>query len=167
MIANRRMAVSERSAVGRAIAVGYVAGSIPAVPMVGIFYAKWGVSMYLEFVYVGYSTKQCVEFIDGIEEKLKAHDKNFEYDKEHLVIKAELFKCSALPIYSGCLSCLGMENAEYICKETVRPKNYFPSPEECLKIKAILKYVSARFRKTPKEKTEKELVELIDTLIEV
>lgn len=33
MIANRRMAVSERSAVGRAIAVGYVAGSIPAVPM--------------------------------------------------------------------------------------------------------------------------------------
>ncbi len=135
--------------------------------MVGIFYAKWGVSMYFEFVYVGYSTKQCVEFLDEIKEKLKAHDKNFEYDKEHLVIKAELFKCSSLPIYSSCLSCLGMENAEYICKETVRPKNYFPSPEECLKIKAILEYVSTRFRKTPKEKTEKELEELIDTLIEV
>lgn len=135
--------------------------------MAGVFYAKWGVNMYFEFVYVGYSTKQCVEFLDGIEEKLKAHDKNFEYDKEHLVIKAELFKCSALPIYSGRLSCLGMENAEYICKETARPKNYFPSPEECLKIKAILEYVFTRFRKTPKEKTEKELVDLIDTLIEV
>lgn len=78
-------------------------------PVPLFIYAKWGVSMYFEFVYVGYSTKQCVEFIDGIEEKLKAHDKNFEYDKEHLVIKAELFKCSALPIDSGCLSCLGME----------------------------------------------------------
>ena len=62
--------------------------------------------MYLEFVYVGYSTKQCIEFLESIEEKLRAHDKNFEYDKEHLVIKAELFKCSALPIYSGRLSCL-------------------------------------------------------------
>lgn len=135
--------------------------------MVGIFYAKWGVSMYFEFVYVGYSTKQCVEFLNGIEEKLKAHDKDFEYDKEHLVINDELFKCSALPIYAGRFSCLGMENAEYICKETARPKDFTPSPEECLKIKAILEYVSTRFRKTPKEKTEKELTELIDTLIEV
>lgn len=135
--------------------------------MVGIFFAKRDVSMYFEFVYVGYSTKQCVEFIDGIEEKLKAHDKDFEYDKEHLVIKAELFKCSALPIYAGRLSCLGMENAEYICKETARPKDFTPRLEECLKIKAILEYVSTRFRKTPKEKTEKELEELIDTLIEV
>ena len=123
--------------------------------------------MFFEFVYVGYSTKQCVEFLDGIEEKLKAHNKEFEYDKEHLLIKAELFKCSALPIYAGCLSCLGMENADYICKETARPKDFIPSPEECLKIKAILEYVSTRFRKTPKEKTEKELAELIDTLIEV
>lgn len=131
------------------------------------FYAKWGVSMYFEFVYVGYSTKQCVEFLDGIEEKLKAHDKDFEYDKEHLVIKAELFKCSALPIYFSRSSCLGMENTDYICKETARPKDFIPSPEACLKIKAILEYVSTRFRKTPKEKTEKELAELIDTLIEV
>lgn len=123
--------------------------------------------MYLEFVYVGYSTKQCIKFLESIEEKLKAHDNDFEYDKEHLVINAELFKCSALPIYSGRLSCLGMENAEYICKETARPKDFIPSPEECLKIKAILEYVSTRFRKTPKEKTEKELAELIDTLIEV
>ena len=123
--------------------------------------------MFFEFVYIGYSTKQCVEFLNGIEEKLKAHNKRFEYDKEHLVVNAELFKCSALPIYAGRLSCLGMENAEYICKETARPKNYFPSPEECLKIKAILEYVSTRFRKTPKEKTEKELTELIDILIEV
>lgn len=123
--------------------------------------------MYFEFVYVGYSTKQCVEFLDGIEEKLKAHDKDFEYDKEHLVIKAELFKCSALPIYFGRSSCLGMENTDYICKETARPKDRIPCPEECLKIKAILEYVSTRFRKTTKEKTEKELTELIDTLIEV
>ena len=123
--------------------------------------------MYFEFVYVGYSTKQCVEFLESIGEKLRAHDKDFEYDKEHLVIKAEVFKCSALPIYSGLLSCLGMENAEYICKETARPKDFIPSPEECLKIKAILEYVSTRFRKTPKEKTEKELEELIDTLIGV
>lgn len=123
--------------------------------------------MYFEFVYVGYSTKQCVEFLKSIGEKLKAHNKQFEYDKEHLVIKAEVFKCSVLPIYSGCLSCLGMENADYICKETARPKDFIPSPEECLKIKAILEYVSTRFRKTPKEKTEKELAELIDTLIEV
>ena len=83
------------------------------------------------------------------------------------MIKAELFKCSALPIYSGRLSCLGMENAEYICKETARPNDYIPCPEECLNIKAILEYVSTRFRKTPKEKTEKELEELIDVLIEV
>lgn len=123
--------------------------------------------MYFEIVYVGYSTKQCVEFLKSIGEKLKAHNKQFEYDKEHLVIKAEVFKCSALPIYSGLLSCLGMENAEYICKETTRPKDFIPSPEECLKIKAILEYASTRFRKTPKEKTEKELVELIDILIEV
>ena len=123
--------------------------------------------MYFEFVYVGYSTKQCVEFVNGIAEKLKTHNKQFEYDKEHLVIKNELFKCSALPIYSGLLSCLGMENAEYICKETARPKDRIPCPEECLKIKAILEYVSTRFRKTPKEKTEKELEELIDILIEV
>lgn len=70
-------------------------------------------------------------------------------------------------IYSGRLSCLGMENAEYICKETARPNDYIPCPGECLKIKAILEYVSTRFRKTPKEKTEKELEELIDVLIEV
>ena len=37
--------------------------------MVGIFYAKWGVSMYFEFVYVGYSTKQCVEFLDEIKDR--------------------------------------------------------------------------------------------------
>ena len=123
--------------------------------------------MYLEFVYVGYSTKQCVKFLNGIEEKLKTHDKNFEYDKEHLMIKTELFKCSTLPIYSGRLTCLGMENAGYICKETARPKDFIPSPEECLKIKAILEYVSTRFRKIPKEKTENELLELIDTLIDV
>ena len=123
--------------------------------------------MYFEFVYVGYSTKQCVEFLESIGEKLRAHDRDFKYDKEHLVVNAELFKCSALPIYAGRLSCLGMENAEYICKETARPKDFIPSPEECLKIKAILEYVSTRFRKTPKEKTEKELTELIDILIEV
>lgn len=123
--------------------------------------------MYFEIVYVGYSTKQCVEFLNGIEEKLKAHDKDFEYDKEHLVIKAELFKCSALPIYAGRLSCLGMENAEYICKETARPKDFTPSPEECLKINAILDYIQMGIRITPIEKTEKKLTELIDTLIEV
>lgn len=123
--------------------------------------------MYFEFVYVGCSTKQCIEFLESIEEKLKAHDKDFEYDKEHLVIKTELFKCSALPIHSGRLSCLGKENTDYICKETARPKDFIPSPGECLKIKAILEYVSTRFRKTPKEKTEKEFTELIDTLIEV
>lgn len=134
--------------------------------MVGIF-TQMGCEYVFEFVYVGYSTKQCIEFLESIEEKLKAHDKDFEYDKEHLVINAELFKCSALPIYSGRLSCLGMENAEYICKETARLKDYIPCPGECLKIKAILEYVSTRFRKTRKKKTEKELEELIDVLIEV
>lgn len=131
------------------------------------FYAKWGVSMYFEFVYVGYSTKQCIEFLESIEEKLKAHDKDFEYDKEHLVINAELFKCSALPIYSGRLSCLGMRNTDYICKETVYPNNRVLNPQEYLKIGDRLDYISTRFIKRPKEKTEKELGELIDTLIEV
>ena len=92
--------------------------------------------MYFEFVYVGYSTKQCVEFLNGIEEKLKTHYKRFEYDKEHLVIKADLFKCSALPIYAGRLSCLGMENADYICKETVYPNNRVLNPQEYLKMLA-------------------------------
>mgnify|MGYP004549434743 CR=1 FL=1 len=123
--------------------------------------------MYFEFVYVGYSTKQCVEFLNGIEEKLKAHNKWFEYDKEHLVIKTELFKCFALQIYSGCLSCLDMKNADYICKETVYPNNRVLSPQEYLKIGDRLDYISTRFIKKPKEKTEKELAELIDTLIEV
>lgn len=123
--------------------------------------------MYFEIVYVGYYTKQCVDFHNGIEEKLKAHDKDFEYDKEHLVIKAELFKCSALPIYAGRLSCLGMRNTDYICKETVYPNNRVLNPQEYLKMKARLDYISTRFIKRPKEKTEKELGELIDTLIEV
>ncbi len=123
--------------------------------------------MYFEFVYVGYSTKQCVEFLDGIEEKLKEHNKELEYDKAHLVIKTELFKCTALPIYLGLLSCLDMRNTDYICKETVYPNNRVLNPQEYLKIGDRLDYISTRFIKRPKEKTEKELGELIDTLIEV
>lgn len=123
--------------------------------------------MYFEFVYVGYTEKRCIDFINGIAGKLKEHGIKFEYDKRQLTVKTELFKCTALPIYSGRLSCLGMENTDYICKETARPKDFIPSPEECLKIKAILEYVSTRFRKNPKKKTEEELEELIDILIEV
>ena len=131
------------------------------------FYAKWGVVMYFEIVYVGYYTKQCVDFLNGIEEKLKAHDKDFEYNRNKLLIMCKSFKIRALPIYSGNLGCHGMENAQYICKETARPKDFTPSPEECLKINAILDYIQMGIRITPKEKTEKELGELIDTLIEV
>ena len=136
--------------------------------MVGTFFTqKWGAIMYCEFVYVGYSTKQCVEFLNGIEEKLKAHDKDFEYNRKNLLIMCKSFKIRGLPIYSGNLGCHGMENAQYICKETARPKDFTPSPEECLNINAILDYIQMGIRITPIEKSEKELVELIDTLIGV
>lgn len=123
--------------------------------------------MYFEIVYVGYYTKQCVDFLNGIEEKLKAHDKDFEYNRKKLLIMCKSFKIRALPIYSGNLGCHGMENAQYICKETARPKDFTSSPEECLKINAILDYIQMGIRITPIEKTEKKLTELIDTLIEV
>lgn len=89
------------------------------------FYVKWGAIMYCEFVYVGYQSKQCVEFLNGIEEKLKAHDKDFEYNRKNLLIICKSFKIRALPIYSGNLGCHGMENAQYICKETARPERFY------------------------------------------
>lgn len=121
--------------------------------------------MKITLVYVGYMCKQCVKFADGISEKLSKSKEEFTYDKQHLTIESKLFKLFALPIYSGNLNCLGMENAEYICQESVYPVDYKPSPEEHLKIQHILEFISTRFRNRPEEKTEKELEELIDSLI--
>lgn len=123
--------------------------------------------MFFEFVYVGYTEKRCIDFINGIAGKLKEHGKNFEYDKRQLMIKTELFKCTALPINFNYFYNLGIRNTDYICSETAYPKPFLPITQEHVRIADILEDISTRFIKRPKEKSEKELGELIDTLIEV
>lgn len=71
-----------------------------------------------------------------------------------------------MPIRKGTICNLGIENADYVVKGTAYP-NHKVSPKEYLQIRDILVYISTRFRKNPKEKSEKELEELIDVLIEV
>ena len=71
-----------------------------------------------------------------------------------------------MPIYAGAICNLGIENADYVVKDTAYP-NYKATPKEYLRISEVLKYISTQFRNNPKEKSEKELEELIDILIEV
>lgn len=122
--------------------------------------------MYFEFVYIGYSHKQCDFFIKEIAQKLRDKKINFKYDKQHFTIQCEKFRLVGVPIHAGTICNLGIENADYVVKDTAYP-NYKASPKEYLRISEVLKYISTRFRKNPKKKSEKELEELIDILIEV
>lgn len=122
--------------------------------------------MYFKFVYIGYSHKQCDFFVREIAQKLRDKEIDFKYDKQHFTIQCERFKLVGVPIYAGTICNLGIENADYFVTETAYP-NYKASPQEYLRIRDILAYISTRFRKKPKEKSEKELEELIDILIEV
>lgn len=122
--------------------------------------------MYFEFVYIGYSHKQCDFFIKEIAQKLRDKKINFKYDKQHFTIQCEKFRLVGVPIYAGSICNLGIENADYVVEESAY-SNYKASPKEYLLISEVLDYISTRFRNKPKEKTEKELNELIDILIEV
>lgn len=121
--------------------------------------------MYFEFVYIGYSHKQCDWFIREIAQKLRDKNINFKYDKQHFIIQCERFRLVGVPIYAGTICNLGLENADYVVKNTAYP-NYKASQQEYLRISDVLDYISTRFRKNPKEKSEKELEELIDILID-
>ena len=122
--------------------------------------------MYFEFVYIGYSHKQCDFFIREIAQKLRDKKIDFKYDKQHFIIKCARFRLVGVPIHTGTICNLGIENADYVAEESAYP-DYKASPEEYLFISDVLDYISTRFRKKPKEKTEKELEELINILIEV
>lgn len=120
--------------------------------------------MYFEFVYIGHSHKQCDFFVREIAQKLHDRKIDFKYDKQHFTIQCEKFRLVGVPIYAGSICNLGIENADYVAKDTAYP-NYKASPKEYLRINEVLKYISTRFWKNPKEKSEKELEELIDILI--
>ena len=120
--------------------------------------------MYFEFVYIGYSHKQCDYFSMEIAQKLCDKKIDFKYDKQHFTIQCEKFRLVGVPIHTGTICNLGIENADYVVKDTAYP-NFKASPQEHLRISQILDYISTRFRKNPKEKSEKELEELIDILL--
>lgn len=122
--------------------------------------------MYFEFVYIGYSYKRCDTFVREIAEKLQERKIDFKYDKQHFTIQCERFKLVGLPIYTGSICNLGIENADYVVRDTAYP-NYKTSVQEYLKIMDRLDYIFSRFRGNPKEKSEREIEELIDILIEV
>lgn len=122
--------------------------------------------MYFEFVYIGHSHKQCDFFVREIAQKLRDKDIDFKYDKQHFTIQCERFRLVGVPIHASTICNLGIENADYVVKDTAYPY-YKASPKEYLRISEVLKYISTRFRKNPKEKSEKELEELIHILIEV
>lgn len=122
--------------------------------------------MYFEFVYIGHSHKQCDFFVRDIAQKLHDRKIDFKYDKRFFTIQCEKFRLVGVPIYAGTICNLGIENADYVVKNTAYP-NYKASPKEYLLISDVLDDISTRFRKKPKEKSEKELEELIDILIEV
>lgn len=120
--------------------------------------------MYFEFVYIGYSHKQCDFFVREIAQKLRDKDIDFKYDKQHFTIQCEKFRLVGVPVHASTICNLGIENADYVVKDTAYP-NFKASSQEYLRISQILDYISTRFRKNPKEKSEKELEELIDILI--
>ena len=120
--------------------------------------------MYFEFVYIGYSHKQCDFFVREIAKKLRDKGMDFKHDKRYFIIQCERFRLVGVPIHAGTICNLGIENADYVVKDTAYP-NYKASLQEYLGISEVLKYISTRFRNNPKEKSEKELEELIDILI--
>lgn len=120
--------------------------------------------MYFEFVYIGYSHKQCDFFVREIAKKLRDKGMDFKHDKRYFIIQCERFRLVGVPIHAGTICNLGIENADYVVKDTAYP-NHKASQKEHLFISAVLEDISARFRKNPKEKSEKELEELIDILI--
>lgn len=122
--------------------------------------------MYFEFVYIGYSYKQCDTFVREIAEKLQERKIDFKYNKQHFAIQCERFKLVGVPIYTGSIYNFGIENADYVVRDTAYP-NYRISPQEYLKIKDRLDYIFSRFRGNTKEKSEREIEELINILIEV
>ena len=120
--------------------------------------------MYFEFVYIGHSHKQCDFFIKEIAQKLRDKKTNFKYDKQHFTIQCEKFRLVGVPIYAGSICNLGLENADYVATETAYP-NHTAGQKEHLFISDVLDDIFTRFRKNPKEKSEKELEKLIDILI--
>lgn len=122
--------------------------------------------MYFEFVYIGYSYKQCDTFVREIAEKLQERKIDFKYDKQHFKIQCSIFRIIGLPINAGAICNYGIENADYVVKDTAYP-NFKASPQEYLRISDRLEYISTRFLRNPKEKSEREIEELIDILIEV
>lgn len=122
--------------------------------------------MYFEFVYIGYSHKQCDFLIREIAQKLCDKKIEFKYDKQHFTIQCARFRLVGVPIHTDTICNLGIEKADYVVKDTAY-SNYKASPQEYRHIKEVLDYISIRFRKNPKEKSEKELEELIDILMEV
>ena len=120
--------------------------------------------MYFEFVYIGHSHKQCDFFVREIAQKLRDKDMDFKYDKQRFIIQCEKFRLVGVPIYAGSICNLGIENADYVVEKSAYP-NYKASLKEYLRISDVLDYISTRFRKNPKEKSEKELEELIDILL--
>lgn len=120
--------------------------------------------MYFEFVYIGYSHKQCDTLVREIAEKLQERKIDFKYDKQHFTIQCKTFRLVGVPIYAGTICNLGIENADYVVKDTAYP-NFKASTQEYLRISDRLEYISTRFLRNPKEKSEKELEELIDILI--
>lgn len=120
--------------------------------------------MYFEFVYIGHSHKQCDFFVREIAQKLRDKDMDFKYDKQRFIIQCEKFRLVGVPIYAGSICNLGIENADYVVKKSAYP-NYKASLKEYLRISDVLDYISTRFRKNPKEKSKKELEELLDILI--
>ena len=122
--------------------------------------------MYFEFVYIGYSYKQCDLFLRETAQKLCDKKIDFQYDKQYFIIQCERFRLVGVPIYASRIQNLRIENSDYVAKDTAYP-NYKASPQEYLKIRDRLAYIYTRFRKNPKEKTEKEFEELINILCEV
>lgn len=120
--------------------------------------------MYFEFVYIGHSHKQCDFFVREIAQKLRDKDIDFKYDKQHFTIQCEKFRLVGVPIYAGSICNLGIENADYVVTETAYP-NHTAGQKEHLFISDVLDDIFTRFWKNPKEKSEKELEELIDILI--
>lgn len=97
---------------------------------------------------------------------MRDKDIDFKYDKQHFTIQCERFRLVGVPIHASTICNLGIENADYVVKDTAYPY-YKASPKEYLRISEVLKHISTRFRNNPKEKSEKELEELIHILIEV
>ena len=98
--------------------------------------------------------------------KLQDRKIDFKYDKQHFTIQCEIFKIVGLPIYTGSICNLGIENADYVVRDTAYP-NYETSVQEYFEIMDRLDYIFSRFRGNPKEKSEREIEELFDILIEV